>query len=183
MESLAPRLGGMDVALHLSLLQVPTASIFISNDSAALALAVPHLPRHRPVRGWEGRLCRREQLLGLPWIGRSKRDACAQFPQEESPSRQRTLELDVDSVSTLQLPLFSPPEQPPTLEPELPVPFLVQSALLLQPLREVLAKEGMFFFQFYLFIYFPFCWVSIAKGFSLVAASRGYTLVAMLGSS
>ena len=174
----------MDVALHLSPLQVPTASIFISDDAAALALAVPHLPRHRPVRGWEGRLCRREQLLGLPWIGRSKHDACAQFPQEESPPRQRTLELDVDSVSTLQLPLFSPPEQPPTLEPALPVPFLVQSALLPQPLREVLAKEGIFFFfQFYLFIYFWFCWVSTAEGFSLVAASRGYTLVAMLTSS
>ena len=98
----------MDIAFHLLLLKVPTASIFISDDMAAVALAVPHLAWHRPVRGWEERPCRHEQLLELPWIGWSKRDACVQFPQEESPPRQRTLGLDVDSVSTLQLLLFSP---------------------------------------------------------------------------
>ena len=31
----------------------------------------------------------------------------------------------------------------------------------------------------YLFIYFRLCWVFIAAGFSLVSASRGYSLVAV----
>ena len=76
----------MDIAFHLSLFKVPTASIFISDDMAAVALAVPHLAWHIPVRGWEERPYRHEQLLELPWIGWSKHDAYVQFPQESLPT-------------------------------------------------------------------------------------------------
>ena len=62
----------------------------------------------------------------------------------------------------------------------------LQSAPLLPPTQALLASwpEFFFFFSFFriLFTYFFLCWVFIAaQAFSLVVASRGYSLVAMRG--
>ena len=123
----------------------PTARVVTDDNSAALALAVLKLPRHRPVRGWDERPCSHKQLLGLPWIGWNKSSPCAEFPREESPPRCRTLELNVGAVSHPPAAPILPTQDrlsPPDLNLHCQRPFLFSPFAALTAQKSVSGRRG-----------------------------------------